>query len=70
MGWKVDLDPTYRRVVVIGVLIFLETLLGNLMVLLQEGALPTPIQALTIACVAGLSLVTYFLAFLRKEEEE
>lgn len=66
---KVDLDPSYRKVIAIGILLFFETLLGNIVVQLQTGEPPTQLQTLTILCVAGLSLVTYFLTFLKKEEE-
>lgn len=70
MKLKFDLDPKKNKVILIGVLLFLETLLGNVLVILQSGSLPMPIQVLTILCVASLSLVTYFLAFLRKEQEK
>jgi len=70
MKLKFDLDPKKNKVILIGVLLFLETLLGNVLVILQSGSLPTPIQGLTILSVASLSLVTYFLAFLRKEQEK
>lgn len=70
MALKVDLDPSLHRVLMIGLLLFFEILLGNLVVLLQDGKMPTEIQTVTILCVAGLQVVTYFLTFLRKEEEE
>lgn len=69
MKLKFDLDPSLRKVVAIGILIFMESLLGGLLILSQEGTLPSLVQWITILTVAGLALVTYFLTFLRSESE-
>ena len=67
---RFDLDPTLTRVVLIGVLLFLEAFIGGGIVILTEGNMPTPTQWLTIIFVAALTIVTYFLSFLRGEETE
>ena len=66
---KVDFDPTPRKVLLIALLLFIESLLGAIVIQAQEGSFPTPIQWMVIVCVAGLQLVTYLLEFLRSEEE-
>ena len=66
---KVDFDPTPRKVLLIALLLFLESLLGAVIIQAQEGNFPTPLQWMVIVCVAGIQLVTYLLEFLRSEEE-
>jgi len=62
-----DPNPPYTRVIIIGILIFLEALLVNLLTILGEGRWPTPVETATVLCVGLLQLVTYYLGFLRKE---
>ena len=64
---KFDLDPSVARVVAIAILLFFESLLGGLLVILQKGGTPDMQQFVTILSVAGLALITYLLTFLRGE---
>jgi len=67
---KFELDPTVPRVVTIGILLFFEALIGGILVVLNDGAMPTNVQWLTILLVAALTIVTYYLSFLRTGETE
>jgi len=69
MKWDFSRNPGYGRVIAIGILIFLEALLVPLYGQLTQGTWPTPIQIATFLVAASLTLVTYWLGFLRKEEE-
>lgn len=62
---RIDLDPTPERAVLIGVLLFLESLIGGLLTLLQNTSDPTLNQLLIVILVACLQLVTFLSAFLR-----
>jgi len=66
---RVDPNPKYGRVVVIGVLIFAEALLVNVYAVLQQGRWPTPVELAGFLCAGLIQLVTYWLGFLRKEGE-
>lgn len=66
---KFDLDPSYRRVIVIGVLEFFIALMGGLLVIVQEGNYPSILQMVTIVFVAAIALCVYFVTFLRGEPE-
>ena len=66
---KFDLDPTPQRVALIGVCLFIEALLTGILVIAIEGELPSVVQWVVILCMAGMAIVTHFLAFLRSEEE-
>jgi len=67
---KFDLDPTIGKVIGIGLLLFFEALLGGFLLILQRGTQPTWLEIATVLCIAGISIVTYFLTFLRGEVEE
>ena len=67
---KFDLDPTVPKVVLIGICIFIEALIGGILVITNEGKMPNPIQWLTILCVATLATVLHFSTFLRGEEKK
>jgi len=64
-----DWNPVPKRVILIGILIFIEAILANTLIILQLGRFPNPVEAATILCVALLQLTTYFLGFLRRGEE-
>ena len=66
---KFDLDPTFGRVIVIGLLEFFIALMGGLLVIVQEGEMPSPVQCVTIFIVAAIALCVYFVTFLRGETE-
>jgi len=66
---RFDPNPPYTRVILIGILIFLEALLVNLITILGEGRWPTSVETATVLCVGLLQLVTYYLGFLRREAE-
>jgi len=65
---RFDPNPGINRVLIIGALIFLEALLVNILVVLQQGRFLTQVELFTVICMALLQVVTYFLGFLRKEE--
>jgi len=64
---KFDLDPPLTKVILLGFLVFVETLIGGILVIVNEGGFPTTLQWFTILLVALLTLVTYFLTFLRTD---
>lgn len=64
-----DPEPDTIRVVVIGILIFLEALLLNMYAVLSQGRWFTQIELACFLTVATLQLITYFLGFLRRGEE-
>jgi len=65
---RFDPNPGWERVVAIGILLFLEAVLINLLTVLQAGRWPTPVETATFITLGLVQLVTYFLGFLRKEE--
>jgi len=65
---RFDLNPSWERVVAIGVLLFLEAVLINMLTVLQAGRWPTSVEVATFVTVGLIQLVTYWLGFLRKEE--
>jgi len=66
---KFDPNPEWERVVAIGVLLFLEAVLLNLVAVLQAGRWPTPVEIALFISLGLIQVVTYFLGFLRKEEK-
>jgi len=70
MKVKLDLDPTVPRVVIIGMLIFLEALIVPLIALTSRGVEPTMLELCTILLVALLALVTYLMSFFHIESKE
>jgi len=66
---RFDPNPPYTRVILIGILIFAEALLFNLIAILGEGRWPTQIEIALVLCMGLAQLVTYYLGFLRKEVE-
>jgi len=69
MKMKLDLDPTIPRVVIVGMLIFLEALIVPLIALTSRGVEPTMLELFTILLVALLALVTYLMSFFHVESE-
>ena len=67
---KFSLDPTVPRVMIIGLLLFIEGLLVPAYSLLQNGQMPTATQWFTFFIGAILQLVTYLLAFMGYKKEE
>lgn len=65
---KFDLDPSLPRVVMIGVLLFIINLAGNIVVITEGGDYPTELQWITMLCLALITICAYFLEFLKKEE--
>jgi len=65
MKTRFDLDPTIPTVVFIALLLFLESLFGNMLLILQNNRMPTAVEALTLVMIAGLVIVTYLITFLR-----
>jgi len=66
---RFDPNPPYYRVVIIGVLIFLEAVLVNMYAVLQQGRWPTQVEIAAFLCVGLIQLVTYWLGFLRRQGE-
>jgi len=64
-----DPNPPYYRVVIIGVLIFLEALLIPLYDVLKAGRWPTTVELAAFICLGLIQLVTFFIAFLRRQGE-
>lgn len=65
---RFDTDPSFQRIIITGFLLFLQCLLGLVVVQLEEGELPTDIQWFTMLCIASLLLVTYLIEFLKGED--
>lgn len=65
---RFDLDPTPLKAGIIGILLFLESFIGSLIVICQKGVMPTLLEALTAFFIALLVAVTYLLAFVRASE--
>ena len=72
MTLKFDLDPTVPRVVIIGILLFVEALVLPAYTILQTGEVPTEVQWMMFFVGAVLQLVTYLLSFMgfKTTEEE
>jgi len=68
MQLRLDPNPGWRRVAVVGMLLFAEAVLINLLTVLQAGRWPTGVEVATFITVGFIQLVTYWLGFLRKEE--
>jgi len=66
---RFDPNPEWERVVAIGVLLFLEAVLLNLVAVLQAGRWPTSVEVALFISLGLVQLITYFLGFLRKEEK-
>jgi len=67
---RFDPNPSYPRVVVIGILIFLEAVLINVYAVLSMGRWPTDIELAGFLTAGLMQLVTYWLGFLRKQGEK
>lgn len=65
---RLDTDPTWERIVIIGVLQFLITIIGGLLIILQSGDMPSEIQLYIIILTAALELVTLLSAFIKTGE--
>jgi len=70
MKVKIDFDPTVSRVVIIGLLIFLETLLMPIYGVLQSGRYPEVLEVVTYLFGAIITLITYLLAFVKTGQVE
>jgi hypothetical protein len=68
MELRFDLDPPILKVAVIGVLMFLESLLVPILAKLQGGNFPTQIEFCTYLIAAVLVLITYLLVFVKTGE--
>jgi len=67
---RFDPNPPYYRVIIIGILIFLEALLIPLYDVLKTGRWPTSVQIAAFICLGLIQLVTFFIGFLRRGEEQ
>ena len=67
---RFDLDPTPIKALIIGILLFMESLCGGVLIILQRSEMPNLIEVLTVLMVAALTLITYLLAFVRQGEAE
>jgi len=65
-----NLDPTVPRVVIIGILLFLEALLMPTYTILMNGRFPNQIEITMFLVGAILQVVTYLLSFLGLKKEE
>jgi hypothetical protein len=70
MKLRFDLDPTLSKVAIIGILMFLESLLVPIYAKLQTGSYPTPLEFFTYLIAAVLILITYLLAFVKTGSTE
>ena len=68
MTIRMVLNPTPLRVLLIGILMCVESILGGLLIILQSGRLPNEVELTTLLTVAVLTGVTFFMAFLRTGE--
>lgn len=68
MGLKFNLDPTLPKVVVLGILMFLEALLVPTYAKLQAGSYPTTLEFVTYLIAALLILITYLATFVKTGE--
>jgi len=68
MTIRMTLTPTPVRVLMIGLLMALESILGGLLIVLQSGRLPNEVEMTTLITVALLTVITFFMAFLRTGE--
>lgn len=64
---KLDLDPSFPRVLLIAFLLMLELVLIKVIEITSQGRQPTEIEIELFLALGLLQLVTYILAFLRKE---
>jgi len=69
LNLKWNLDPTLQRVAFVALLLMLELILVKLLEILSSGRQPTIIEIEYISALGLLQLVTYILAFVRKETE-
>jgi len=65
---KLNLDPTLKRVALIGFLLMAQLILFKLIEILATGRQPTAIETELLACEGLALLVTYLVTFLQKEE--
>jgi len=63
-----NLDPTFQRVCLIGFLLMFELFLIKVIEVTSQGRQPTLEELELFFALGLLQLVTYVLAFLRKEE--
>jgi len=68
VGFKLDLDPSLTRVCLVGLLLMAELVLIKLVEILSQNRAPTVVEIALFLCLGLLQLVTYILAFLRKDE--
>lgn len=65
---RMTLTPTPLRVLLIGILMCAESILGGLLIILQSGRMPNQVELTTLIVVALLTAVTFFMAFLKTGE--
>lgn len=68
MGIRLNLDPTVKRVIVIGILLTIKDIMIGLLFYTKQGLIPEPVELYTILLSAFLSLVILLLAFLQTGE--
>lgn len=68
MTIKLVLTPTPTRVIVMGLLMCIESILGALLIVLQNGRLPNDVEFCTMLTVGIMTAVTFFMAFLKTGE--
>ena len=61
-------DPTLQRVATIGTLLMLEAIFISLGVIFSQQRMPTDYELGAIITTAAMQLVTFIMAFLKKEE--
>jgi len=64
MGLNINFDPAPTKAILIGILLFVEAICAPMLILTQQGTMPTQTQIMTIILFALLQLVSYFLVFL------
>lgn len=67
---RFDLDPKIDKVICIGVLMFLESIAGGLLIIFQGGRSPSFPECMTVFLTASIVLISYLLVFLRTDEEQ
>ncbi|MFX0205866.1 MAG: hypothetical protein ACFFDT_07745 [Candidatus Hodarchaeota archaeon] len=64
---KFDTDPTATKVHLIAFLLFLESFVGSVLLIMESEEYPSMFQIIKAGFVAGMVIITYYLAFLRSD---
>ena len=70
MGFKLNLDPSVPKVVVIAILLFFEGFCIPAYTITQQGRFPEPIEWTAFFFGAIIQVVTYLLTFLGYKTEK